>query len=261
MIRFTLVVIGLYAICCAFAWGQTSPPDPAPQDDGSSTRPAPRQLGPNRQEGPIAVPHGGSILKSQLMHGRDEDPDRVRYSDLSILAVPLQKPRVLKKHDLITIIVREESQSSSSGTTDLKKNADLAMQVDSYVRLNLSKMALEAKYPTPPYQIKGEFNRDFKGEAQVDRTDTFTARIGAEVVDVKPNGTLVIQARKHIKADEEEQDFILTGVCRAEDVGPDNTVLSNTLHDLDVKKSTRGAARDTQKRGWIPRILDLVNPF
>src|SRR5205807_2387760 len=111
-------------------------------------------------DGPIAVSHGGSILKSQLTQGRDEDPDRVRYSDLSVMAVPPQKPRVLKKHDLITIIVREESQSSSSGTTDLKKNADIDAKVDS-----------------------------------------------------------------------------------------------------DVKKWTKAAARDTQKRGWIPRLLDFANPF
>src|SRR5258708_35493546 len=177
------------------------------------------------------------------------------------MAVAQEKPRVIKKHDLVTIIVREESQSSSTGTTDLKKNSDIDAKIDAYVKLNLKKLSLDAKNPATSPEIKAEFSRNFKGDATVDRSDTLTARIGAEVLDVKPNGTLVLQARKRIKTDEEEQEFILTGVCRAEDVGPDNTVLSNTLNDLDVRKGTKGAARDTTKRGWIPRLLDFANPF
>ena len=258
MIRFTLLVTALYGICCVMAWGQPT----AASREAETSAPALNIANQRDAGGPLTVPHGGSILKATL--ARDpakEDPDRVRYSDLSVLAVPLPKPRVVHKHDLVTIIVREESQSSSKGTTDLKRNSDIDAKIDAYVNMNFKKLALEAHTPTPAPEIKGEFSRNFKGDGNVDRTDSFTARIGAEVLDVKPNGTIVIQARKHIKTDEEEQDFVLTGNCRAEDIGPDNTVLSNTLHDLDVKKSTKGATRDTTKRGWISRLLDWGNPF
>jgi flagellar L-ring protein precursor FlgH len=255
MIRFTLLVTALYGICCVMAWGQPIPREPsAPQAQAQSQ--------PSQAEGPIAVPHSGSLLKAQLARDpKKEDPDRVKYSALSVMAVPQQKPRTVKKHDLVTIIVREESQSSSQGTTDLKRNTDLDALVNAYVSLNLQKLALVAHTPSPAPEIKGQFTRDFKGDASVDRTDSFTARIGAEVVDVKPNGTIVLQAHKHIKSDEEEQEFTLTGSCRAEDIGPDNTVLSNTLNDLDVRKNVKGAAKDTTKRGWITRLLDWGNPF
>jgi flagellar L-ring protein precursor FlgH len=258
MIRFTLLVTALYGICCVMALGQPNAPREA---EVATQAPAPTAT-PREVGGPLTVPHGGSILKATL--ARDpakEDPERVKYSELSVLAVPLPKPRVVHKHDLVTIIVREESQSSSKGTTDLKRNSDLDAKIDAYVNMNFKKLALEAHNPGTAPEIKGEFSRNFKGEADVDRSDSFTARIGAEVLDVKPNGTIVIQARKHIKTDEEEQDFVLTGSCRAEDIGPDNSVLSTTLHDLDVKKNTRGAARDSTKRGWISRLLDWGNPF
>jgi flagellar L-ring protein precursor FlgH len=259
MIRFTLLVTALYGICCVMAWGQ---PNAAPREAEASTPPAPPIANQRDPGGPLTAPHGGSILKATLARDPSkEDPERVKYSELSVIAVPLPKPRVVHKHDLVTIIVREESQSSSKGTTDLKKNADIDAKIDAYVNMNFKKLALEAHVPNPAPEIKGEFARNFKGDATVDRSDTLTARIGAEVLDVKPNGTIVIQARKHIKTDEEEQEFVLTGSCRAEDIGPDNSVVSNTLHDLDVKKSTKGAARDTTKRGWIPRLLDWGNPF
>jgi flagellar L-ring protein precursor FlgH len=103
--------------------------------------------------------------------------------------------------------------------------------------------------------------RNLKGEATVDRTDSLTARITAEVIDVKPNGTLVLQAKQRIKTDDEEQQFVFTGTGRVEDVGVDNTILSTQLYDKDVTKTHTGAVRDTTKRGLIPKLLDLINPF
>ncbi|HEX5245021.1 MAG TPA: flagellar basal body L-ring protein FlgH [Tepidisphaeraceae bacterium] len=104
-------------------------------------------------------------------------------------------------------------------------------------------------------------DRTFKGTGDVTRNDTFTARITAEVLDVKPNGTLVLQARKHIKTDEEEQLMVLTGTCRVEDVTADNTVLSTQLNDLDLQKNHKGDVREATRRGFLGKLLDFVNPF
>ena len=78
---------------------------------------------------------------------------------------------------------------------------------------------------------------------------------------MKPNGTLVLQARKQIKTDDEEQQFILTGTCRVEDVSADNTILSTQLFDLQLEKNHNGAVRDATKRGWFLKFLDALNPF
>ncbi len=266
MIRLTILVVSLYGICCAMAWGDVTPaaPDPSNHSGNRSTPAAVEGASRFRSpgdSGPVTMDHGGSLVRATLQAAASPNSDVVGYNAASSMAVPDPVPRVLKKHDLVTIIVREESQSGTKGTTDLKKNADFDAKIDSYVKLNLAKVALNAQTPTVAPELKLEGTRNFKGDAQVDRTDTFTARIGAEVLDVKPNGTLVIQARKHIKNDEEEQELILTGTCRAEDVGPDNSILSNTLNDLDVRKVTKGAARDTTKRGFLPRLLDTFSPF
>ena len=249
MIRFTFVVAAVYAICCAMAFGETAPPQrSAPAHDPSESRGGSRT--PEEPRGPAREFSTASLT---------ETPDT--YTSASSMALPKKQPRTLKQHDLVTIIVREESQSTIKGTTDLKKSSDLDAKVDSFVKLNIAKLSLDAKTPAIAPELKGEFSRNSLGDAQVDRADTFTARIQAEVLDVKPNGTLVLQARKHIDNDGEEQEFVLTGICRAEDVGPDNSIVSNTLHDLDVKKTTKGSARDTTKRGGVARLLDFLNPF
>jgi flagellar L-ring protein precursor FlgH len=170
-------------------------------------------------------------------------------------------PKTLHKHDLVTIIINEQSAFSSNGTTNLQHTADLDAIVDSYLQLKLSNLSLAEHLPTTPLELKTSEARDFQGTADVDRTDSFTARITAAVFDVKPNGTMVLQATKRIKTDEEEQIFTLTGTCRVEDITPDDTVLSTQLYGLDLVKKHTGAVRDTTTRGIIPRLLDYINPF
>jgi flagellar L-ring protein precursor FlgH len=189
------------------------------------------------------------------------DPQEVELKDVSYFSVPEPEPRTIKKHDLVTIIVSEESEFSSKGTTDLKKSADFDAKIDAFVRFSLAKLALNPTALSSNPEIKTEGTRDFKGDGSVNRSDSFTARITAEVLDVKPNNTLVLQARQHIKTDEEEQMMILSGICRVDDITPDNTVLSTQIFDKDLTKTHKGAVNDTTKRGWVPKLLDVVNPF
>jgi flagellar L-ring protein precursor FlgH len=266
MIRLTFVVVAVYGMACGLAYGQGAPlaaPQrvaeiPRTEASAESGVAAPDREQINAMEREL-VRRTGSLLQESLLTERD--PDVLKMSEVSLFAVRQPKPRVLKKHDLVQIIIREESQFSSKGTTDLKKNSDLDAKIDSFVKLNLANLALKGTTPVITPEIKAEFSRNFKGDASVDRSDTMTARIGAEVLDVKPNGTIVVQARKRIKNDEEEQEFVLTGICRAEDVLIDNTVLSTQLHDLDVCRKTKGAVLDTNRRGFVPRLLDMINPF
>jgi flagellar L-ring protein precursor FlgH len=236
------------------AFGQSSR-----QDTQQRNVAAYKNANPQPQSDQPPRDNGGSLIAESL--NRPADPNQLKYGEVSILAVPEPKPREVKKHELITIIINENSDSSSQDSSDLQRSGDVDAKLDSYVQLNAKAVTLHSLTPTITPEIKAEGGHDFKGTGQVARTDSFTARIGAEVIDVKPNGTVVLQAHKHIKTDEEEQEITLTGICRAVDVSPDNTISSNVLHDLDVKKVTKGAARDTAKRGWMQKLLQIVAPF
>ena len=201
--------------------------------------------------------NGGSLRRAAMQ--MPDDPRTVKPADMSYFAVPEQKPKTLLKHDLVTIVISEQSQYSSDGTTDTKKDTSLDAKIDAIPSLSKFTSAGLLNGFTPELKLSG--NRAFKANGNVDRKDTFTTRVQAEVVDVKPNGTLVLQARKRIVTDEEDQLMILNGVCRVQDITPDNTVLSTQLFDFDVRKSHSGAVRDATKRGWVPRLLDWASPF
>jgi len=180
----------------------------------------------------------------------------------SLYAVGEPEPKVLRKHDLVNIVVQEVSTYTATGDSNQVRDSNIDAKVDQFVSFKPSAFSLHGTgQATNPVEVKMEGERDFKGTAAVDRSDAVTLRLEAEVIDVKPNGTLVLQSRKHIKTDEEEQTIILSGVCRVTDIDATNSVLSTDLQDLDLQKITTGQIHDTTKRGYLHKLLDFLNPF
>ena len=240
--------------------GANDQPQGAPADGARRQAPKPVHNDAAQDAAAHMRRHGSSLLKA-TMHTR-ADPSQARLADVSFAAVPEPIPRTLRKHDQVTIIVREESEFRSRGSTELKKEAEFEARLEEFIRLKIRNAEIEggALGAAPP-AVRAAGTRDFKGEGQVDRSDRFTTRVQAEVLDVKPNGTLVLQARSRIKTDDEERFFILTGTCRVEDVSADNTILSSQLYDKNLEQRNKGTVRNATRRGWLENLLDVVSPF
>jgi flagellar L-ring protein precursor FlgH len=205
--------------------------------------------------------NGGSLLKATL--AAPPDPQQAPLSSVSFFAVAPPEPRVVRKHDLVTIIVRQESEFSSEGKTETKKEASLDAALSQFIKLHIDggNLRLSGDALSAPLAIKADGSREFTGEGNVEAKDSFVTRIQARVVDVKPNDTIVLEARSEIAHDDESQRLILSGTARAEDISPDNSILSTQLYDLSLKKQTKGNVRNATKKGFFPKLLDVINPF
>ncbi|HEX4123297.1 MAG TPA: flagellar basal body L-ring protein FlgH [Tepidisphaeraceae bacterium] len=269
--RFLSLIATACSLSGAIAFAQQAPRNPDPPnraanaDDAAAGRMRIHPDGAAQQpinQGPantIIEKPGDSMLELGN-EGVPTDPQQAKNDEGGFFAVPAPTPKTLKKHDLVTIVIREQSDYTATGDNNFDKKAELQAKLDQFVQLDLKKFAIRG-FPQSqnPADIDVSGERTFNGTGQVDRTDSMNARIEAEIVDVKPNGTLVLQARKKIKQDSEEQEFILSGICRVEDVTADNTVLSSQLFDLDLQKNQKGDIRQATKRGLIPKILDFLD--
>jgi Flagellar basal body L-ring protein len=81
------------------------------------------------------------------------------------------------------------------------------------------------------------------------------------VVDVIPNGNLLIEGRRNVKVNNEDQVIVLTGTVRGRDISADNTVNSALIADARISYSGKGVISDRQKPGWLMNVLDKVWPF
>lgn len=186
----------------------------------------------------------------------------IAAEQVSLLWVPEPEPREFQKHDIITIIIDEVSTQTSSQTLETERDARMRANLNALVDLtSLLELRLEQGNTSNLNLIDLNARRQFTGEGDYERKDRFSARITATVLEVKPNGTLVLEASKRIAKDQEIQTIVLSGVVRENDITRQNTVLSSQMANLDITSHHEGEVRDAAKKGLITRVLDSIFAF
>ena len=186
---------------------------------------------------------------------------------VSMFAVEDPEPAVFQKHDLIQIIVRESSLAKRKQELETDKRIRLNGEFTAWPSFRLDQLwelIVKSTRETDPTKLPAigvDVRNRFDGEGEYERRDEFTARLTAEVLEVLPNGNLILESRTLIKTDEEESLLKVTGVCRPEDVTPANTILSNQLHDLKIEKVHEGELKKANEKGIFTKILDAIFAF
>lgn len=208
----------------------------------------------------LILPAEGEMQPMHMGSFDQAPPANVTLLRRSLIAVDAPAPKKVQVHDLVTIIVREDKRASSDANLKSDKTWEIKTELAKWFRLHDARwIAQDFERGTPETDFS--LDSQYEGKGKVERQDTLTMRITAEVIDVKPNGTLVLEARKVIKNDEDQQTVTLTGICRAEDVTAQNTVLSTQLADATVNAQNEGPARDAARRGWLMKAFDKLRPF
>ena len=111
----------------------------------------------------------------------------------------------------------------------------------------------------PTFDLTAKSDFDAGGST----TDRLTAdnRTTVTVVDVLPNGNLVVEGGKIIRIGKDTQYASMRGIVRPLDVQSDNTILSTQIADAQVEFVPAGDLTEAQKKGWLARFYDKVKPF
>jgi flagellar basal body L-ring protein FlgH len=102
----------------------------------------------------------------------------------------------------------------------------------------------------PQPNVKLGRNRQPNGSS-VTENGAVTYRVAGMVVDVLPDGTLLLEARQSILDDNGLWKYTLTGRIHREDLSPDRTVRSERIADLQISKVQHGEPHDSTKRAWF----------
>ncbi len=178
---------------------------------------------------------------------------------VSLAYVEPPEPREIKQYDIITIIIDEVSSTTSSQTLETEKVNKTKQTLNSLIdAMALLELQLASSSITNLGLVDLNAKNTYTGEGDYERKDKFTARITAQVLEIKPNGTLVLEAVKRIAKDEEIQTLVLSGVAREEDITLQNTILSSQLANLNLVLENEGELKDTAEKGLITKVLDAV---
>jgi flagellar L-ring protein precursor FlgH len=174
--------------------------------------------------------------------------------------VPPVPVRAFKPHDIVSIRVDELTRMRAEGLAESRKNGGFDSRLRDWLRLDGLSLK-PAKFSDGDLRVRSSLNSLYRADAASESRESLALNIAAEIVDIRPNGTLVLEAHKMIWINDNAWDTSLHGICRAQDVGPDNVVLSRDVLDLQISKQERGRVRDGYRRGWFTQWFETLQPF
>lgn len=157
------------------------------------------------------------------------------YSDVKARAVG----------DTLTIIISENSSANRAGNATNSKSTSLNMNAGTGI---FHGIASATAGNSDSFQAKGS----------IANTNNVTARMTAQVLEVKPNGDLVISGTQSIKQNGEEQKITISGIARQVDISPDNTILSTYIGNAQIKIDGNGPITKKQRQGIISQLLNFL---
>ncbi len=186
-------------------------------------------------------------------------PRALRRRDLSWIYIDRPRPRKLGVHDIITVIVDEKSESTQNSRFNRQRNIIFNAILREFIRINSQGNLATAASDAPG--IQGQLQSQMQSYGQGLSQEGLKYRIAATVVDILPNGTLILEARKSILTNDALWEYSLTGRIRTQDVAGNNSVLSENVADLKITKRENGKIPDSTKRGILTKLYDWWLPF
>jgi flagellar L-ring protein precursor FlgH len=207
---------------------------------------------------PIACAQNSSLFRQDIP---TVDGQPLTLANTSWLYQKAEPPKEIKLHDIITVAVNEKDALISKGNVQRRRTAQYQAELENWIKFK-GLGRLEATNPAGGQpDINGELNVQNQAQMELDTNNALSFSIAATVEDIRPNGTLVIEAHLMVHNNEELWEQSLTGIIRREDVLPNNTVLSQNIAELSIYKRELGHVRDGYKRGWFTYWFDRFSPF
>lgn len=165
-----------------------------------------------------------------------------------------------RRGDTITIVISETASASKEAKTGTSRDSSMKAGMPGMLGLENTGI-FKNNFSDLAKIINASSNSSFSGSGSTSRQENLKATITARVIDVQPNGNLMIEGKRNIKVNEEDQIIILEGTVRSRDIAPDNTISSSYVADARISYSGRGIISDRQSPGWLMNFLEKIWPF
>jgi flagellar L-ring protein FlgH len=157
--------------------------------------------------------------------------------------------------DMVTIVVNEQASAVSTGQTKTSRASSANASINSLAG-PLSTAGRLANLAS------ANSTTSLDGQGTTLRQTTLTTTITARVIDVLPNGYLVVEGSKTLAVNSENQVITLRGVVRPADLTNANIVQSGNVAQMELKINGRGVVNDAIRRpNILYRILLGLLPF
>jgi flagellar L-ring protein precursor FlgH len=159
--------------------------------------------------------------------------------------------------DTLTVVISENTDVQNQERRAMSKDtaSDRQFQLDSETGGDLGMSAANADF-----SMDSSTNRSFDGNATFQSEQEFVTNVTVSVVDVLPNGYLVVAGRRQVFVSGDRRMLAISGVVRPYDISPSNTIASRFISNLQMSYDSEGPEQRYTRRGWLSRVIDRVWP-
>jgi flagellar L-ring protein precursor FlgH len=154
--------------------------------------------------------------------------------------------------DLVTISINQALSSTSTGAVATSRTFSASSGITGLPGQLKTAGVANLFSPTSAQALAG------KGQST--STTALTTTLTGRVVALLPGGTLVIEAERQLLMDDQRETVVLRGLVRPGDLDATNTVISNSVGDLEVEVKGKGVISESTRPPnaivkWILRIV------
>lgn len=194
----------------------------------------------------FAVAFSGFACAGSIWAKREEDKSSIYSDDIA-----------REIGDILTIQIFEQSEKDNAAETKLQKTTSRDANWDG--ELNIDHILPSV----PGFRINSgtASSSDLNSKAETDDTRSYTDNITVVVIDVMPNGNLVVMGNRERDISGDIQIVEVTGIVRPSDISYGNVVDSQKVANFTIRSEIEGYSEPYQKPGWLGRIMDILWPF
>lgn len=160
--------------------------------------------------------------------------------------------------DTVTVVITETASATKEATTSTNRTTAVAAGMPNLMGLETTAIK---KYMDLNKLMNADASSKYDGAGSTTRKDNLNATITARVVEVLANGNLLIEGRRNVMVNHEDQIIVLEGTVRPKDISADNFVNSAQIADARITYSGKGMVSDPQSQGWLMKIVNYFWPF
>ncbi len=148
--------------------------------------------------------------------------------------------------DIVTITVNENTSATQKSNSAIKQDEKMSTTDGTgIIGKFLKAVGIEA-------------SDQYSSNGSTTSGSTLITKISAEVVEVLPNGNLLIEARRSMVVNAETQTMVLSGTIRPNDVGRNNQISSDVIANLNLRYEGKGPIAKRQKPGILNKLFDII---
>lgn len=189
-------------------------------------------------------------------------PARLSYQQASLWNTGpdglLGDRRASQLGDLLTVVVEIDEEAEMRNTTQRTRSGSESVEVGGIFGIGPDEIG-ELDGLDGTVDITGDSS--FRGNGSTRRNEQLTLRVAATVIDVLPNGQLVIQGDQEVRVNNELRELRVAGIVRPEDISRRNEIDYDRIAGARISYGGRGQITSAQQPRWGQQISDVLLPY